>query len=258
MTINEQGRQPDGKWDTKNQSDPSGPLTGEIPDDVYNADGTFHYPVKAKSAAQAIAFWSKVDVDDESLTELQMIHLQNRDEWLRNQDAAWSEQWEAAYDTTTPAPATKVFGSNAKALENWETAKAAALDVSRRDHLGGLWDERAQVIGNSDARTVARVLGLGIYTKQLPEAERAKVLAHRVDVNQTSMTVHEAFTHFGLDGINPAKLKAGTAQKQLAEMREVYEAITHQTKRMGSRFQDLTTEIQELRRENFQIAENGR
>lgn len=254
MTI-DQGHQKNGKWDFKEQSDPTEPLTSDVSDEIYNSDGTFHYPVKARSAEQAVAFWAKVDVDDEALSELQQIYSQNREEWLVNADTAWSEQWEADYEVVNPRPSDKLFSSNRKPLEIWETTKAATFEFARKDHLGSIWDQRAQVIGNSDARTVARVLGLATYTRQLPDAERAKVLSHIVSVDQKDMSVGDIYEEFALKEINPMKLKSGNAAKQLAEMREISSAVIHQTSRMGVRFEELTTQIKELRRDTIQIAD---
>ncbi|MPV51052.1 hypothetical protein GCG21_13755 [Pseudactinotalea sp. HY160] len=65
----------------------------ELSDAEYNAEGTFTYPPRPRSASQHIAFWESVPIPDQVLVEVHRAYEQARDTAITSELNRLSDEW---------------------------------------------------------------------------------------------------------------------------------------------------------------------
>jgi len=165
----------------------------ELSDEEYNKDGSFEYPPKARSAAQVLAFWSRVEVPDSI---------------LEGAKAVWTARRELEDDTVR-----KQYGEKIRSHENEEFREYVAFKKERGDsgNVVGEWLDQKMAayhqhyphyIRDDDIRTILRAAHAWWQAQDLPEDEKAQVLGEQVYLNDRggySITVDKCEQMYGFN-----------------------------------------------------------
>jgi hypothetical protein len=140
----------------------------ELSDAEYNADGTFEFPPLPRSAAQHVAFWSRVPVSNAILARVCDAYVVL---W-----AAWSKEQMREWDAAHSHPALARGKTDQSLVAAWQARRAAAVEA--------LPERRPPTIERPLARTVVRATQMCRFADYWlePEAEADLVLSFEMDL----------------------------------------------------------------------------
>ncbi|MGP5288440.1 hypothetical protein ACTXL6_00095 [Brachybacterium tyrofermentans] len=128
-----------------------------LPDEDYNADGTYDYPPAPRSAAQVLAFWSRIRIPDISLGNYERVYRVDVEQDVAEKMA----RWESAHQ---PQPRTDASSDNGE----WKAQREAAE--------AGFRAERPAAVPRHLLRIALRCTGMHRDSSQLPEDQKRAVL----------------------------------------------------------------------------------
>lgn len=202
--------------------------------------GTFHHPPYLETADEVIAFFSRVEVDDDTIEQFQdaseQRQLEEYGQILTDAAEESAQEWEK--DNPRPDKSRKV--------PEWEQARRDFVDAERERLRTGQYDSYdaagvPPIINDGDAQTIARAYQMARYAPKNDPDERSKLANHRVRLNSTGEEVDIASLHTrykhplmlkALDRLPQQKSDDGDIQRQiLAELRRFNEnaEAMHQT-----------------------------
>lgn len=164
----------------------------EISDEEYNADGSYTFPPRPRSAAQHIDFWTRVPLPEEKLEKLTKRYPAVREGIAEKAGLAAAD----AYKKENPDPT--LFRSAGPKRD----AEAAAW----QQEVGRVFDAAAAeatkhmppVIYRTSVRPILRAHQMYVYAGPLPEPERQAVHDHEVVVDGRAMTVKQIYEAYEL------------------------------------------------------------
>ncbi|MCL6424363.1 hypothetical protein Bequi_13415 [Brachybacterium sp. JHP9] len=196
-----------------------------LPDDEYNAGGSFDYPPVPRSARQVRAFWATVHVPDVAITAYERCYAADLEQSVQEQLAAW--------DRTHPTKEVMLFEES-----NAHEAARAAAEAEFRSQRPSL--------PRPYLRTAVRVMRMAQDARDLPEQEREELRSSPVKFNpERNPTTVAAFQDFW--GIRHPALReralATTAELEREDIEALRREMTAAVSRLSSQISgvDLTT-----------------
>lgn len=164
----------------------------EISDEEYNADGSYAYPPRPRSAAQHIDFWTRVPLPEDRLKTLATRYPAIR---RAIGDTAGLDAAEA-YKDDHPDPTLRMAPGPMR--------DAAA--VAWQQEVGRVFDAAAQeatkhmppAVYRTSVRPILRAHQMYVYAGPLPKEEREAVYNHEMVVDGRVMTVKEIYEAYEL------------------------------------------------------------
>lgn len=164
----------------------------EISDEEYNADGSYAYPPRPRSAAQHIDFWTRVPLPEDRLKTLATRYPKIRQ---AIGDRAGLDAAEA-YKDDHPDPTLRMAPGPMR--------DAAA--VAWQQEVGRVFDAAAQeatkhmppAVYRTSVRPILRAHQMYVYAGPLPKEEREAVYNHEMVVDGRVMTVKEIYEAYEL------------------------------------------------------------
>lgn len=168
-------------------------LSSSMTDAEYNAQGTFDFPVPARSAEQMIDFWTHVPISDESLSSFREAYKEDFmadehvDAWVWDRYMEWKNLPENRLTDEELA--------NEFAVSRWNRNKDLQLEKFRKEY-----PFRPYTIPPAATRQVARAGMLWFQSSALKdETEIKKITEYQIDFgNGDSPTVKELFKKYHL------------------------------------------------------------
>lgn len=165
----------------------------DLSDEEYNADGSYAFPPRPRSAAQHIDFWTRVPLPEEKLETLIQRYPAVR-EGLGEEAGAHAAN---AYRRENPDPALRMMSGKER------DAKVAAW----QEEVGRVFDAAAaratahmpQVVYRTSVRPIVRAHQMYKYAGPLPRDEREVVYNHEMVVDGRTMTVKEIWKAYELE-----------------------------------------------------------
>lgn len=195
------GRAGAGRFDHKYNSESDIDLIDPDSDEFYNADGSWFFPPRPRSASQSASFWENSKVPDEVLH--QFVHSY-KERWLQYSDNRWREEmtkWAANYRENNPEPVGPFSGSQKKKWE--EDFREASAEATDRLILA-CHKERPNMISRYDARPLARAAQMYMFapSRERNTVEWEKAMNHPVELYDETLTVYEVEQKYHLSEIS--------------------------------------------------------
>lgn len=162
-----------------------------LPDEDYNADGTYDYPPAPRSAAQVLAFWSRIRIPDISLGNYERVYRVDVEQDVAEKMA----RWESAHQ---PQPRTDASSDNGEWKAQREAAEAAEA---------GFRAERPAAVPRHLLRIALRCTGMHRDSNQLPEDQKRAVLRSPITLpGEGRMRVADVVDRHGLRRLSQVDL----------------------------------------------------
>lgn len=166
----------------------AGAVHAESPVRLFDrGDGTFLKPSPSATAEHCIDFWSRIEVPDEIIDQVNEAYAVFRNEEitqrLNEEMTAWAQKWKA--ENETPKRQRDLEAFQARYVEEFNAYQDSIQD---RVH-----QERPNHIGQYDARQLVRaaqMLRHRPHPAKFPE-ESDKVLKHEIELFDETLTVHQ-------------------------------------------------------------------
>ena len=160
----------------------------ELSDEEYNADGSYSYPPRPRSAAQHIDFWTRVPLPEEKLETLMARYPAVREGLgeIAGTRAA------AAYRREHPDPGIRRAPTHI--VEAWQAEVGKVFDAAAEKATAHM----PAKIFRTSVRPIARAHQMYVYSRPLAEEDRQKVFDLEMHVDGRTMTVKEIYEAYEL------------------------------------------------------------
>lgn len=188
-----------GRFDHKYNTESEIDLIDPDSDAAYNADGSWFFPPKPRSASQSADFWEKSKVPDEVLYQFLDAYKARFEEYSLTR---WREdmgRWAEKYKEENPEP-TSIFPG---AKKKWDADFHEASKAAQDEIALAAYSERPSMIARYDARPLARAAQMYMFapSKHRNPEEYAKAMSHPVELFDETLTVQEIERKYGLSEI---------------------------------------------------------
>lgn len=228
------GRAGAGQFAHKLHSESDIDLIDPDGDDAYNADGSWFFPPKPRSASQSASFWEKSRVPDEVLHQFVHAYKERFLEYSNNRYRDEMTKWAERYRAKNPEPVGP-FGGNKK---KWDEEFRRAHEEAQDEIILSCYKERPNMISRYDARPLARAAQMYMFapSRDRNPDEWEKAMSHRVELFDESLSVYEVEQKYHLSEISLSLTEitpdhsreeelmgeVGSVKESLAEMNENY------------------------------------
>lgn len=149
--------------------------------------GTFHHPPYMETAEETIAFFNRVEVDDETIEQFQDASEERQQEEYSQVLTAAAEESAQEWEKSNPRP------GKPKHVPQWEQSRREFVDAEReRLRTGELGSYEAagvsRVIRDAEAQTIIRTYQMARYAPNDP-AEKQKVFEHKVHLRRSDQQI---------------------------------------------------------------------
>jgi hypothetical protein len=230
------------------------PLDTDEADAKYNADGSWFFPPKPRSASQSASFWEQSKVPDEILKQF-MTAYETR--YKAYSQGRWSEEmsaWIAKYKEDNPEPS-KMSLPSTKA--SWEANFADAVNDAKHNIVIQTYSERPESISLYDARPLARAAQMYRFAP-LATKNREEFIAamnHPVELFDETLTVYEAEQKYNLSEISwsLAGVRDDTSKQDdlIEEVGKVKGALSEMSEKYTQILSALHEEIGVMNRQSY-------
>lgn len=234
-----------GRYTYKSNSEADTELPAED-DAAYNADGTWFFPPRPRSAAQSANFWENCHVPDEILDQFRRVYSANWDDDVAIRVRAGLDDWEKDYRAQNPAP--KVFLSTAakdKYEEELRRVKVEESEDLRNDALR----ERPRVMHVYDTRALARAARMFQFApleSRQPDEYR-KAMEHPVDLYDEVLTVEEVEQKYRLSDIVASLDEVFPDTGKQDELIETVSSVKNAVEVMNAQYARIIEDMEEAR-----------
>lgn len=181
------GGQPTGGRFAEETKPGAGVALSELSDAEYNAEGTFAYPPRPRSAAQHIAFWTTVPIPDDVLQRVHKAFEHARENRLAEETKKRHDVWKGDH----PDPSGKAFSArkNAENVARWEDKAKAEWD-RLRGNLEAEWPSMPVFEIRDVVRCHHMIEDAG---QHLPKDEATQVARHQIEFQGEMRSVRSIY-----------------------------------------------------------------
>ncbi|WP_182050441.1 hypothetical protein [Changpingibacter yushuensis] len=153
-----------GKWVEQVSDEGKTILRHKVTDEEYNAEGSFEFPVRARSYDQHVSFWLNVPIPDESVRRFLAVYRYDFDTSYEPSD--WAKEEIKKWDKEHPITPKNFPGGKAVG----EAARKTELD-----RLVKINPIRPYDIPATDARMILRLGMMHYWADPLPREDQEKI-----------------------------------------------------------------------------------
>ncbi|MGC0250426.1 hypothetical protein [Pseudactinotalea sp. Z1748] len=159
---------------------PGAEVSLDLSDEAYNADGTYLFPPIPRSVEQHIAFWEKVPIHDEVMSNVAVQYKHNREEQVTQACERAAEAWkEENPDPTLPHMPRIKDKDYHRVVQTWKDKGRAVWDETEAREQAA----RPAGIPHTHMRTILRAHGMTHYAHVIGDEAVDQVVQHELPWN---------------------------------------------------------------------------